>query len=447
MAQLTVTLRQPTQVSTSVRSDGVLDTEDHIPGWVVRGAFAAAWIRQFGEPTRSTKRGLFQRLFEGEVRFGPLFIGAPPPPLSAHEHKYQVTPNCRASHVDAALLDLTTVLRECQDCQQTWEPMRPRSSTVPIHTRTSVVIDRDTDVAAKGLLFSRRRLPARSRVSADGDRESTVAPVTLRGHLTSDDSTLLSELANLSGLRIGGRRTTHGAVSVALDSAADSDTGGGGDPAALPLVRNDGVIIVRLISPAVFVDGEGRPSPQPSNEELSSALGVDAKVLRSWKRWGSVGGWHAASGLPKPTETVVTGGSTYAVWCSSVPTPAAVKSLVRRGLGLRRHEGFGHIGGPFQLPTTLTATADLSERLAQTLTEDNVKPYLVLGSDGGRIPADLSSALRGALADAAEAPSALALAKGKGGRIFGAQSEGRAGELLALPPARAEAIIRWLEQR
>ena len=245
MAQLTVTLRQPTQVSTSVRSDGVLDTEDHIPGWVVRGAFAAAWIRQFGEPTRSTNRELFERVFEGEVRFGPLFIGAPPPPLSAHEHKYQVTSNCRASHVDAALLDLTTVLSECQDCQQTWEPMRPRSSSVPVHTRTSVVIDKDTDVAATGLLFSRRRLPARSRVSGDGDHESALSPVTLRGHLTSDDSTLLSELASLSGLRIGGRRTTHGAVTVALDSAADGAGGVvGDDRLALPLVRHDGVCLL-----------------------------------------------------------------------------------------------------------------------------------------------------------------------------------------------------------
>ena len=64
-----------------------------------------------------------------------------------------------------------------------------------------------------------------------------------------------------------------------------------------------------------------------------------------------------ASGLPKHTELAVCAGSTFAI------SPGGhgsfdrdkVISLLGRGLGLRRHEGFGHLRqSPFAVKTQLS---------------------------------------------------------------------------------------------
>lgn len=55
MSELTLTLRRSAQVGEKARSDFVLGTQEHLPGTVVRGAFAAAWIaRRSGQPPGRT---------------------------------------------------------------------------------------------------------------------------------------------------------------------------------------------------------------------------------------------------------------------------------------------------------------------------------------------------------------------------------------------------------
>lgn len=149
MAILTLTLRQPAQLSTSLRSDGVIDTVDHIPGWVVRGALANAWIRAHGQPESGEARECFVELFEGGVRFGPLFQGEPPSPLSVFEHKYEPQPGCEKAPVDAAEQLILSALAECPVCGQEWKEVRPHLAREATHVRTSVVIDRTTGTATK----------------------------------------------------------------------------------------------------------------------------------------------------------------------------------------------------------------------------------------------------------------------------------------------------------
>ena len=50
MSELVLTLHQPAQIGDKARSDFVLGTQDHLPGTVVRGAFAASWIAATGTP-------------------------------------------------------------------------------------------------------------------------------------------------------------------------------------------------------------------------------------------------------------------------------------------------------------------------------------------------------------------------------------------------------------
>ena len=54
--RITVTLTQPVAVGRNVRADSRQDTHNHVPGSVLRGALAAAWIHRRGrEVTRSSE--------------------------------------------------------------------------------------------------------------------------------------------------------------------------------------------------------------------------------------------------------------------------------------------------------------------------------------------------------------------------------------------------------
>jgi CRISPR-associated protein Csx10 len=123
MSELVLTLRQPAQIGDKARSDYVLSTQDHLPGAVVRGAFAAAWIAAHGAPGHGSPfREQFLRLFEGAVRFGPLFGGAEFTPLSVASHKYQADENCSVVEYDQALQDAVPV--RCRNASPRWNTPR-----------------------------------------------------------------------------------------------------------------------------------------------------------------------------------------------------------------------------------------------------------------------------------------------------------------------------------
>jgi len=64
---------------------------------------------------------------------------------------------------------------------------------------------------------------------------------------------------------------------------------------------------------------------------------------RCWTRPIRVGGWHAASGLPKPTELAMELGSVLVLRFREQPGPGSLQRLAREGVGLRRIEGFGSV--------------------------------------------------------------------------------------------------------
>ena len=62
-------------------------------------------------------------------------------------------------------------------------------------------------------------------------------------------------------------------------------------------------------------------------------------------QWPKIG-WHAASGLPKHQELTVSAGSTFQIHPERVVDDSALRDLAVRGLGLRRHEGYGDLAPP-----------------------------------------------------------------------------------------------------
>lgn len=324
VSELTLTLSQPAQLGDRARKNFVLSTMEHVPGAVVRGAFAAAWLARYGpSKPRTPERKQFLDLFEGGVRFGPLLReGTEFMSLAVVGHKYDPTDACAVVDYDSAMTDEDPP-DYCPDCGSPLEQRRGLHGDRPAPVRRTSVAIGESGTAVPGQLFTRELLRAGQA---------------FRGTLaaTPDQRALLEELGPV---RIGGRRTTHGLAQVAIRE-------GGTPPTAQR--RPDGDLVVRLRSPGIFTDDYGRPAREPSPHELERALGVPARVVpeRSWTRWEQSGGWHAASGLPKHQELTVAAGSTFQIHPERSVDDTALGTLAARGLGLRRHEGYGDLAPP-----------------------------------------------------------------------------------------------------
>ena len=273
MSELVLTLRQPAQIGDRARDDFVLSTLEHVPGTVVRGAFAASWLASKGvSAPGSPQRAEFLRLFEGGVRFGPLLRpGTEFVPLSVVTHKYRPLETCAEVEYDQAVTGEAPL--RCPDCEFPAGPGQGparRSAAGPapdqrLHRRV------------------RRRAPRRAVHPGDA-RGRTGVPRRAR----RDDPALLSVLAGLGPIRVGGRRTTHGLADVSIRDEP------GGPPRPLAQRLDDTTLVVRLRSPGIFTDPQGRPSRDPDPAELTEVLGTPAR----WCAGGPDGSRSAAGMWP-----------------------------------------------------------------------------------------------------------------------------------------------------
>jgi len=288
-------------------------THSYVPGSVLRGALAAAWIVENGPPPAGAARAArFRDLFDGRNRYGPLHVtGSSIVPVSAWLCKYPKSDACSAQAVDVAFETATA----CVSCggplvQGKGQVVLPDGVRLDRITRTS--IDPGTAKAADGELYAHAALP-------EG--------ITLSGVIYGRDPWLEQPRT----LRLGGRRTVGGAVDYSVIPAKAN--------APNQPLSADGHLIIRLTGPAVFVDAAARPSlgPDPSLD-LNGAT-----VARSWVRPATWAGWHAASRLPKPEELCAAVGSTYKLSGPPEILHDLAERLPRDGAGLRRAEGFGEI--------------------------------------------------------------------------------------------------------
>ncbi|MGH8934099.1 MAG: type III-B CRISPR module-associated Cmr3 family protein [Egibacteraceae bacterium] len=370
MHELTVTVEEPLMLGATFGVANVLDTHRHIPGSVMRGALAARWIVDHGTPDRAPegKRQEFLDLFEGRVRYGPLFVeGSAIHPLAAWRCKYRAAdPGCDRVVADRAH---GAAHAACEVCGGRLEPGKGevaglRDWHLGESTRTRLTPD---EIPEDGNLFSRRHL-----------QPGTV----LRGWVCGDHP-WLDDLP--PQVWLGGRRSVGGLARLEQRKVADPE----------PEPRADGLVHVELQSPGVFVDRCGRPLPEFPLAEIAARLGCEVDLERAWVRTTRVGGWHAASRLPKPVDVAVTAGSAALVRPRGEVTNAELARLACSGLGLRAAEGFGWVTvnpPPWQAPSPAAPTPPPARELAAKLPEE-LRDWLVprlkqlaveLEHDGGR---------------------------------------------------------------
>lgn len=323
MLAVSVIARQRLALGTGSEVSFFTGTYPFVPGSVLRGALAAAWIAEHGPPAPGNgAQARFRELFDGPVRYGPLHIpGSFVQPVSARLCKYPKTSACERAAIDAAF----EPSRACPVCGGPAEAGKgqvqlPPGVTPARITRTS--IDPKTGKATDGELYAHGALPAGTR---------------LEGYIHGQDPWLEKPRQ----LRLGGRRTVGGAADYTAEPAAPAGRAGAWDGAS-PLV-------IRLTSPGVFADVAGRPRLDPD-----PVLDLDGAIVeRSWTRPVTWPGWHAASALPKPEELCAAAGSTYRLTGPPGILRGLAEQLPAHGAGLRRTEGFGDVEvatGPWRLP-------------------------------------------------------------------------------------------------
>ena len=327
--QVSVLARQRLALGVGSEVAYFTDTHAFIPGSVVRGALAAAWIAEHGPPAAGSSKAVeFRHLFDGHIRYGPLHVtGSSRVPVSAWLCKYPKDESCARQAADAAFEEAAT----CPACggpmeQGKGQVLLPAGTGLDRITRTS--IDPATAKAKDGELYAHAALPA---------------DTTLGGFIYGRDEWLEQPRS----LRLGGRRTVGGAADyqAALAGHRAEEPWGGGP-----------FLVIRLTGPAVFVDAAGRPRLDPDPDLDLGGL----QVTEAWARPVTWSGWHAASRLPKPEEICATAGSTYRISGPEGDLRALAERLPREGAGLRRVEGFGDIHivmAPWRPPAAETPEA------------------------------------------------------------------------------------------
>lgn len=338
MTRLTLTVETPLTVPDAREAGNLVRTNRWIPGTTLRGAFAAAWIARYGTPDGGTsRREEFHALFEGALRYPTLLpLGSSFEPISVLRCKYRAKPECDVAPIDRADLEDEAAPATCPACDGPLEPGKGRL------LGADEVVRRATRTALDG-----------DERASDGDLYTTesIRPGTVLASFFKGDT---AQLEQFELLHIGRRRTVGGQVHVKWDPVSE--------PAPTP--RSDGRIVIRLTAPAIVVDRWGAPSGDFDLEEIAALLGTDVAELgptRSWARTGRTGGWHAASGLPKPDEMTLAAGSTLVLSPSMPVDSEALERLADVGLGVRRNEGFGSVElnpAPWTPPSRADATAD-----------------------------------------------------------------------------------------
>lgn len=321
---LKVSLEARQRVSLGQGSERAFLTTTHpvIPGSVMRGALAAAWVTGGGKRD-ATFRQIFEKSrFSAAIPEGVSVIGQ-----SVRQCKYhRGDSHDHDQHHDEALAGPLPVDQSsrCGGRPYARGGYRPER----IVTVTSTALQQGKHVAAEGRLFSRQVLEAGTRFTAD---------------IVAYPGIELERLTSLTTVFVGGRSGVMGRCDVTIEVHAG------------PRMPEDGeeVAVLRTRSPALLVDAAGVPCVD--FKRALTEVGLD--VLAAWGdriESATAGGWHLASGLPKPTEVGVAPGAT-----AKVVNPGRNKlmDVLAVGLGVRRNEGYGWL----DLVTSVEAPGDARE--------------------------------------------------------------------------------------
>jgi CRISPR-associated protein Csx10 len=412
MIRIDAVARQPLHLGVQPDAGWLTDTHRFVPGSVLRGALAAVWLARHRPPQPDTSGDAeFLNLFEGAVRYGPLYPGGDDAlrPLSVFGCKYPADAACGGVAVDAAFEEVPA---RCPHCDSPMDPSRGTVVGARLVEHTRVELDARGQ-AVDGQLFTRRALAAGTRLTGlvHGDLDGPL------GWIAEPDL----------AVRFGGRRSTSGLTELAARPEPVPDFTGY-DP-------QQRVLVLRLSSPGIFVDRLGRPSWVPDVEELRR-LGVPVKdVDAAFVRPTTVGGWHAASNLPKPRDFAVAAGSVFRLTCDGDPREGGgLEQLWRTGVGLRRAEGFGWV--------TLTRWRPPEVRVAASPEADPLRELLMDVLAVG-VGSEFVDDLRGYAQEGGHGERARILGARRYRRL-GADARATLEKALKLPPDDAAQLVQQL---
>ena len=210
--------------------------------------------------------------------------------------------------------DEANLSQPCATCGGNLTPSKG-DRRAPMQTVTRVALS-DLETAEEGQLFQRASLESGGR--------SLVA-------LVDDESDALCYLGIAPSvlLRVGGSRSIAGEITVEKLTELKR----------VPWVAHSGWVRMEMLTPGVFVDEWGFPSPEPTPAMLEAALGLkpgDVEVADRRLRWSSTGGWGARSGI-KPEDVCVL---PHSVFVLKVAEGTLVPGYSSK-LGMRTFEGCG----------------------------------------------------------------------------------------------------------
>lgn len=328
--ELTITGGQ--RVSLGTGGERAFLTRSHpvIPGSVVRGALAGAWLAAGGSPNDRSFHSAFERgRFSSAVPEGVQLR-----PQSVEVCKYHDAAADHLPNHDLAFGPNPLARMQCGGQQA----LKGDYTRAPHVTVTTTAMQPGKHVAKEGSLFSREAL-----------EKGTI----FRGLAVVEDDAVADTLETLTTIFVGGRSGVMGRCQLSI-AKLDGP----------PHLASGSDVVLCTRSATILVDDAGMPCLDLAGTLQEKGFAV-ADLWADRFESNAAGGWHVASGLPKPTEVVICPGAVVKLTGCS---PEALRTLLDEGIGLRRSEGYGWLDvvpkawAPLAQTTTRTSgPADDSE--------------------------------------------------------------------------------------
>ena len=331
---------------------------DYIPGTTWWGALAALAGLHPGQPPQDEWVRLV--FYSGEVVFGNLYpvgegvLRAHPVPLSARTRKEApgfkhpgAAPVFR--DFDDKKLDPSGVVdllySQDQHYEPDYEPIGGWYVDNPPQCRSlsvSMMLRGHNDRAGRSGTTREGRLFFRQNIPHDVRFQGALRAITPQGAQALSE--LLHHLDNTPLEIPVGRQP--GSVCIDWRDLGQHDA----PWQERPVMREDSLLTVTLLSDALLVDRYLRPLTYLPPEELKAGLSLTrADMINGYSATRDVSGWNGAYGRPREVELAVRAGSAFLYrveWPQEVTADERVNRLTvwqRRGVGLRTAEGFGEL--------------------------------------------------------------------------------------------------------
>jgi CRISPR-associated Csx10 family RAMP protein len=380
--EITFTLETPACLSSAPAQGNEVQTLRYIPGGVLRGMLAEAYLRKNGKKADARFTNLFS---ETGLRFGnlmPLEGGSWVTPLSAYACKRfsgfeadPLLPDGERPHGIFNLLfeDMPDAVsapkRRCSTCGQSLSvytkpfcyeeagTLQSVTQKITTHMRTSVG---SGGSARGGYLFSQEELAAGSQFRG----YVSGLPAELNALLKALSVKPTQFVSGFVGRRRSGRGTIKFGVPaptevkpVTINKSGSSEDwpvlGSLADP--VPFFKwpgsNGKWLTLTLASDAILVDRLLRPVTHlKTKADLVIHLGfpseVEIEIKKAFTARRMVAGWSGIGEMFRPDDLALAAGSTFILYFPNDAPDAVQKWAVRlldRGIGLRRAEGFGQV--------------------------------------------------------------------------------------------------------